>query len=219
LKEYLSIPGLKDCCKGLPCIAFNKLDGSNLRFEWTKKRGWYKFGTRHRLFDQSDPEYGNSIEMFLRKYGDSIPKVLKDEKDYRGIQECVVFCEFFGEHSFAGIDVPGEPKDVVLFDVNPHKKGIVAPRQFIKHFGHLHIPSVVYEGNFNQQFIQDVREGKYPVQEGVVAKGNKPGGRPPHNLWMAKVKTLWWLQELRRKAEHIDSLRKLLAESEAEQCL
>lgn len=30
---------------------------------------------------------------------------------------------------------------------------------------------IVYRGNLNKQFIQDVREGKYNVNEGVVAKG------------------------------------------------
>lgn len=27
--------------------AFDKLDGSNIRFEWSRKRGFYKFGTRN----------------------------------------------------------------------------------------------------------------------------------------------------------------------------
>jgi hypothetical protein len=219
MKTYWHIDGPNLAPKGLPCIAFDKLDGSNLRFEWTKKRGWYKFGTRRRLFDQSDSEYGQSIETFLKKYGDAIPKTLHDEKDYRGVNECIVFCEFFGEHSFAGFHEPTEPKDVVLIDVCPYKKGIVAPRLFVKHFGHLHIPAVIYDGNFTKEFIQDVREGKYLVKEGVVAKGNKPDGKAPHNLWMAKCKTNWWFQELRRKAEYIEELRLVLAENENEQSL
>jgi hypothetical protein len=216
MKDYWSIPGIKDCPKGLPCLAFEKFDGSNVRFEWTKKRGWYKFGTRNRLFDASDPEFGGAIAVFLQKYGDAVPKVLHDEKEYRGVQDCIVFGEWFGEHSFAAYQDWSEPHDVVLFDVNPHKKGIISPRQFVKHFGHLHIPQVVYEGNFNQQFIRDVREGKYPVKEGVVAKGLRPGGKPPHNLWMAKCKTLWWLQELRRRAAE-GGFQQILMENEAEQ--
>ena len=29
------------------CVAFLKIDGSNLRFEWSKKREFYKFGTKN----------------------------------------------------------------------------------------------------------------------------------------------------------------------------
>jgi hypothetical protein len=217
MNQYFHIPGYKDAPKGLPCIAFDKLDGQNVRFEWTKKRGWYKFGTRRRLFDESDVEFGRSIPVFLNKYGDAIPKVLRDEKEYRGITEVIVFCEWVGPNSFAGIHDPNDTLDVVLFDVNPYKKGIISPRQFIKHFGHLDIPRTIFVGNFNQEFINDVRKGRYDVKEGVVAKGNKPNGRPPHNYWCAKIKTLGWLAELKRKSEYIESLRLVLAENEKEQ--
>ena len=215
--EYLSIPGAKDAPKGLPCIAFNKEDGQNLRFAWTKKRGWYKFGSRHCLFDESNPEFGQSISVFLNKYGDAIPKVLQNEKEYRGITECIAFCEWVGPNSFAGIHDPNDTLDTILFDINPCRKGIIGPRQFIKHFGHLHTPAVLYEGNFNQEFINDIRLDRYPVKEGIVAKGNKPNGKPPHNFWICKVKTLAWLAELKRKSEYIDSLRLVLAENEREQ--
>ena len=217
MNTYLTIPGPKDAPKGLFCMAFDKLDGQNVRYEWTKKRGWFKFGTRRRLFDQSDSEFSPAINLFLNKYGDAIPKVLRDEKEYRGVNECIVFCEFCGPNSFAGIHDPNDTLDVVLIDVNPYKKGIVSPRSFVKHFGHLHIPAVVYEGNFNTSFILDVREGKYPVKEGVVAKGNKPTGRPPHNYWNCKVKTNWWLEELGRRAATNSELKLMLVDNEREQ--
>jgi hypothetical protein len=215
MKSYWHIPGWKDAPRGLPCIAFDKLDGQNIRCEWTKKKGWWKFGSRNVLLYQE--ELKPAIDIFLNKYGDAIAKVLKDEKEFRGINECIVFCEFFGENSFAGLHVEGEPKDVVLLDVSPLRKGILTPRQFLKLFGHLHIPNVVYEGNFNQVFIQDVKNGKYPVKEGVVAKGLKPTGKPPHNLWAAKVKTKEWMRLLRIKAEQFAEFKKILADNELEQ--
>lgn len=215
--QYLSIPGPRDAPKGLPGIAFDKLDGQNVRFEWTKKRGWYKFGTRRRLFDENEPGYGPSIALFLNKYGDAIPKVMTDNKDYRGVTECTVFGEFCGPNSFAGMHDPNDVMDVVFFDISVYKKGFVSPRTFLKHFGHLHIPTVVYEGNFNQPFINDVREGKYPVKEGIVIKGNKSSGKPPHNLWMAKVKTKAWLQKLREHCSGNPDMAKFLEENEREQ--
>ena len=217
MKSYLSIPGINSAPFGMPCFAFDKLDGSNIRAEWNRKKGWHRFGTRTQLLDETNKEFGSAISVFLEKYGDAIPKVLRDEKDYRSVNECIAFCEFVGEHSFAGFHDYEEPHDVVLIDINPYKKGIIGPKLFIKHFGHLHIPDVVYEGNFNKQFVKDVREGKYSVKEGVVAKGNDPNGKYPHNLWMVKCKTLVWLEELRRKAEIIEKYRTVFAENEKEQ--
>jgi hypothetical protein len=198
MKEYPKILGAYDA-ESLPCVAFDKLDGSNLRFEWNPRSGWYKFGTRRRLFDRSDPEYGEAVNIFLEKYGEGIIKVFKNTLAYRRAEGLIAYAEFFGPHSFAGkhdatfLGVEAnDPKDVVLFDININKKGFVSPEDFILHFGHLHIPRVVYRGDFDQQFIQDVRDGKYPLQEGVIAKGGEG-----HKLWFRKVKTLAYLQKLK----------------------
>ena len=133
----------------------------------------------------------------MNKYAEGVEKVLRD--NYRKVENAIVFAEFFGPHSFAGkhdatflgVD-SNDPKDVVLFDVNIHKRGFVPPRTFLEQFGHLHVPSVIYEGPFTEEFVQDVRNGKYPVVEGVVAKGGEK-----HDLWLMKVKTLSYLQRLR----------------------
>ena len=45
MKQYETIPYYGDYL-GPDIIAFDKIDGSNLRFEWSRKRGFYKFGTR-----------------------------------------------------------------------------------------------------------------------------------------------------------------------------
>lgn len=57
MKDYPSIPGSSKAPQ-LPCIAFKKYDGSNIRAEWSKKRGWYKFGTRTQLIDKTDLVFG-----------------------------------------------------------------------------------------------------------------------------------------------------------------
>jgi hypothetical protein len=56
MEQYPSIEGSSKAPLGKPCIAFYKYDGSNLRWEWNPKKGWFKFGTRHELFDQSNWE-------------------------------------------------------------------------------------------------------------------------------------------------------------------
>ncbi len=196
MKQYPSIPGVngQGSIKGLPCIAFKKYDGSNLRFEWQIKKGWHLFGTRKRLFDHSDPEFGSAIEIFQNKYALEIEKLITKNKYFRGVKEVICFCEFFGPSSFAGHHHPTETKDLILFDIHLHKKGLVPPRDFIKLFNHLEIAEVVYDGNLNQSFIEDVQQSKYPVFEGVVCKG-------VHNnkLWMTKIKTFTYLEELKKR--------------------
>jgi hypothetical protein len=63
LKEYPAIPqSIGTAFRELPnAYVFDKVDGSNLRFEWSKKKGWHKFGTLSRLFDQSDWQFGRAI--------------------------------------------------------------------------------------------------------------------------------------------------------------
>jgi len=198
MKEYPSIIGPNKAPRE-HCIAFYKYDGSNLRVEWTKKRGFYKFGSRHVLIDESSA-LGNAITVFKERYAEALEKTFRDNKLFRDALNITIFGEYFGENSFAGQHEETDKKEVIIFDVNIHKKGLLSPREFIKTFGHLKIPTVVYEGNFNESFIQDVKDGKYPVQEGVVAKGTFSNRRPPHNLWMAKCKTKWWMDKLKQKA-------------------
>jgi len=199
MKEYPKILGVSEA-NDKPCVAFYKYDGSNLRFEWRFKRGWYKFGTRHRLFNETDPEYGESVSIFMAKYADGIEKILKDK--FKKIESAIAYCEFFGPYSFAGIHEEAflgvnsnAPKDLILFDVNVHKKGFIPPWQFLDFFNHLHIAKVVYEGHFTEDFVQDIRNSVYNVEEGVIVKG----GQSVHEIWMRKIKTYAYLKKLKEK--------------------
>mgnify|MGYP001024059978 len=194
MKEYPSIEGPNGDF-GKPCIAFYKYDGSNLRFEWSPKKGWNKFGTRTRLFDKSDPVFGSAVDLFMATQAEGIERVIRDTKEFRNNERVTAYCEFFGPKSFAGIhdlEIPNEPMELVLFDINLHKKGILGPREFVNHFGHLKTAQVVYEGNFNQTLIDAVRNRTLPVWEGVIAKGGSG-----HDLWMRKIKSNDYLDKLR----------------------
>lgn len=80
------------------------------------------------------------------------------------------------------------------------KHGFIPPKQFAKLF-HRHDWSaeVVYEGNMNHQFINDVRTGKYPVYEGVICKGAD---------WTAKIKTIEFLDRLKGENEGLWNIEK-----------
>ncbi len=193
MKEYPSIPGPPT--HGAPNLrgwAFYKYDGSNLRVEWSKKRGWYKWGTRSRLFDHTDPDFGQAPALFKAQFAEPLEKAIRD--NFKGRDRAIAYFEFFGPHSFAGKHPIGveNPKDLVLIDVNVHQLGFVEPERFLECFGHLKRAQVVYDGIIDHQFIQDVRNGKYPVAEGVVCKGGKG-----HKLWMMKIKTLAYLAKIK----------------------
>lgn len=185
MKQYPSIEGPKKAPRQ-PCIAFEKLDGSNLRFEWSKKRGWYKFGSRTQLVDATHPVFGCAWDLFLKEYADPLAKVFIDR--LKRDQGMVAFCEFFGPHSEFGAHSLLDQKEIVLFDVWEYKHGLLKPSDFLHYFGNLKVPRVIYRGNLNEEFIQAVRDGKYPVKEGVVCKGED---------WMCKIKTNEYLARLR----------------------
>jgi hypothetical protein len=186
--QYPEIAGSAKAPLGKPCIAFYKYDGSNLRFEWSSKQGWHKFGTRHQLFNQTDPIFGPGIPYFLDKMGDEILKRCRDVE--RGVQRITVFCEYYGIQSFAGKHVPGDEMMLRLIDVALYKRGMMKPRLFVKTFGDWYFTAeVIYDGNLNRQFIEDIRQSKYPVWEGVVAKGIDGD-------WMCKIKTNAYFKKL-----------------------
>jgi hypothetical protein len=194
MKQYHEIPGPAGG-HHKPCYAFVKYDGSNMRFEWSRKRGWYKFGTRTQMIDENTPIFGTAIPLFLQKYGDDLAKVFKEEKHFHGVQNVIVFAEWFGELSFSGQHKPWDKNyDIVLFDVNPIKKGFLGPKQFLDMFGHLKVAELVWQGNFGPWFVEQVRketidiESKYDIKvdfpEGVICKGGTG-----HDIWMCKIKT------------------------------
>ncbi len=207
MKQYPSIPYWNSKIIGESCIAFDKLDGSNLRFEWSRKSGWYKFGTRNQMIDHTNEQFGGAIPLFLDKYGDGLEKVFS-KREYRTKPNFVVFCEYFGPSSFAGQHNSNDIMDLVLFDVSEYKRGMIIPQEFVDNFGHLHIPDIIYQGKLTEDFILDIKNEAYPVIEGVMVKGvHKTKG--DENIWIAKIKTKAWVDKV--KALHgIDWVKKEL---------
>lgn len=195
MKHYPHIEHWKTTRMNSSVIAFDKLDGQNIRCEWSKNRGWYKFGTKTSMFDETDRQFGKVIPVFMEKYGDALPEIFRKNKSYRSTNNIVVFCEWVGENSFSGRHLETDEMDIVLFDVAPGdytNDGFVDPKDFVKDFGRLHIPKIIYRGNLTDEFIESVRNGGYGVKEGVMCKGvsNK-------EVWMVKVKTIEWLNKLK----------------------
>lgn len=182
----------------LPIFAFNKEDGSNLRFEFSQKRGFYKFGTRNTMIDSNSTPFGFAIDLFMDKYNKSLSEIFKS-KTYRNYLSFVVFAELTGTKSEYGQhDFENDIFDLTMFDISVYKKGLLPPKQFIDDFKDVGIVDVVYQGNLNKSFIQDVKNNKFGLKEGVVCKGLIPN-KKEHNLYYCKIKTNEWLENLKNK--------------------
>ena len=184
------------------CIAFDKLDGSNVRFKWTQKQGFSLCGSRTQLIDETHPHLGEAVTIFNRDYKYTLDGFFRKDKIFRNERQIIVYGELFGKQSFAGIHVGGDPKEVVIFDVLVGHKNwwFVNPKDFVKTFGGLvKIPKIIYEGNLNDQFIKDVRENKFELNEGVVCKGVTKNGAYRGKVWMAKIKTNDYLDKIKEK--------------------
>jgi hypothetical protein len=187
MKQYPTIARTID--RGLQIYAFDKIDGSNIRAEWSRKNGFYKFGSRNVLMDV-DHELGEAVKLIQKGYAFALGEIFRKQRWDRAI----CFFEFSGPNSFAGQHVD-EPHKVVLIDVNPHKKGIEPPRDFIRTFGDLGIPTCLHVGKATVSFEQSVRDGTLSGlgSEGVVCKGVRKG----RHLTMFKIKSDAWIAKLK----------------------
>lgn len=191
MKQYPSIS--KDVRHGTYIYAFDKLDGSNIRAEWNKKKGFYKFGSRTQLIDASHKPLGKAISLIKEKYEKDLSDIFIDQK----YQDVLCFFEFYGPSSFAGNHLETEEQSVTLIDVNPFKQGIMEPNEFIKLFGHLDIPKVLYQGMVNASLFDAVKQSTLSELsfEGVVCKGASDSkAKMPV---MFKIKSQKWLDKLK----------------------
>ena len=164
---------------------WDKLDGSNIRAEYTPKNGFYKFGSRHVLIDEKTPVFGESIEL-IKQVEPLLVEIFK-EQHYSNV---VAFFEFFGENSFAGLHQK-EPHQIKLIDINVSKIGILDTREFNKLFKYTGLlPKLLHVGKVNETIINAVKESKLEGMtfEGVVAKSNEGMFKIKSNAWLDKLK-------------------------------
>ncbi len=192
MKTYPTIPA--EIRRDMPYYIFDKLDGSNIRAEWSKKRGFHKFGTRKQLLDESylHPFLGESLPLIKNKYEEDISRILIKNK----LDRATFFFEFYGENSFAGNHYE-EEHTVTLFDVSVYRVGYLPPSEFLKLFDNLDTAKLLLKSKVNDPLIQQVRDGTLEgmTYEGVVCKAKHPkkGKRPV----MFKIKNLEWISKVK----------------------
>ena len=196
MKSYPSIP--KFSSGSVKLYTFDKLDGSNLRFEWSKKRGWHKFGTRRRLFDESDKQFGIAIPLFFETLSEPFERIVINNRWER----VVVFVEFWGKNSFAGYH-ENEEKMLTVFDIDVFRKGILPPKEFLNLFGEFG-PNYLGCVNWTHKFVEKVFLNQIDgiTFEGVVGKCEQK-----KKILMYKAKTQQWLDKVKEKfADRADEI-------------
>ena len=191
MKEYPSFTGQ---IVKTSIYAFDKLDGSHMRAEWSRKRGFYKFGTRKRLLGEDERIFGKVPGIVRDKFSDELTKIFRKNR----WDKVVCFFEFYGPNSFCGWHDEKDEHTLGLIDVAADKKGFLEPKDFVKMFGHLDTAALLYRGNPNSEFIESVKNGTLPgmSNEGVVCKGK---GKYPGLPLMFKVKSDAWYKALRER--------------------
>ena len=104
MKEY---PSIGREVVGSPIYAFDKLDGSNIRAEWSRKKGFYKFGKRRGLVGQDDPLLGEAQGLVESSWAEELSKRFRAQR----WDKALAFFEFWGDNSFAGNH---EDEDIVM---------------------------------------------------------------------------------------------------------
>lgn len=191
MKQYPHIT--KEIRTDISVIVQPKYDGSQIRAEWNSKKGFYKFGTKTQLIDEKTAPFGKAIPIIKYKYEKDLLFIFNKNK----WRDAICFFEFYGLSSFAGAHNFDEPMTVTLFDVNPYKHGILAPEQFIKYFGHLDTPNVLYEGFVSVTLFDIIKQSTLNGMsfEGVVCKGaNDKLTKMPI---MFKIKSQAWIDKLK----------------------
>lgn len=192
MKDYPSIPRATGTSfREIPgALIFDKLDGSSMRSEWSKKRGWYKHGKRSGLVDDSNPHLVQVPKLFMETLAEPLTHLALAQR----WQNLVVFYEFWGEYSFAGLHFDGDEKKLTVFDAAPDKRGILGPQEFRRIFeGKVDTPAYLGTTNFTRGYVERVRQGEIEgiTFEGVVAKA---GDR--HDIIRAKAKTQAWIDKV-----------------------
>lgn len=186
------------------CIAFVKYDGSNLHWTW-KDGEWVHFGTRRARYpytEEGKREFNRKHEMLSAcpVFAESLRPILSNlfQEHFPG-SVVIAFTEYLGDRSFAGSHKADDDMRLVLFDVSVDGVFLL-PQDFLDIFAEVpHVAKVVYKGKLNGQFLDDVRSGKYDLDEGVVCKGVTMAWEGALVPWMVKVKTNGYMEKLKAK--------------------
>lgn len=189
MQQYPSIN--KEVIKDLDYYVFDKLDGSNIRVEFSLKKGFDKFGTRKKLMSDDSGILNLSKDLIMQNEKE-VHDIFKKNK----WQEGTLFFEFYGDKSFAGFHEENDNFKVKLIDAHIGKVGYLPPKDYIKAFDNIDMAEFLGIFRLNQIVMKEIKEGNFSGMtfEGVIGKAfirNK--------IIRCKVKNQAWIDKLKNK--------------------
>jgi hypothetical protein len=205
---YPKIPDTTGCMLK-KCIVFEKLDGTNIHFT-IRKGKWTSYGTRRDDFNTLINNGSEGEAEFIKAHPELdgvlkcqphdliiIDEIIHASEKLSKVEELILFMEYFGYSSFAGQHKRDEEHTLTLFDAQIDGR-MMLPEEFLKDFRveefPEYFPQIIYKGKYSGQLVEDIRNGKYPVIEGAVIKGEIDG-----QVYMAKVKTNTYMEKLKEQ--------------------
>lgn len=190
MQSYPSIG--KDFINGLDYYIFDKLDGSNIRVEFSLKQGFNKFGTRHKLMSDDSGILNQSKDLIMQ-YEEQTHNIFKKNKWQSG----TLFFEFYGPKSFAGFHEEGDDFKVFLIDSHITKIGFLQARDYLKAFeDSIEMARHLMISKFNKTLVDDIKNG---TLEGMTFEGVIGKSVNRNKLVRCKVKNAAWISRLKDK--------------------
>ena len=184
-----------------PVYLFAKLDGSNIRAEWSG--GTWRLASRRQMLRR-----GLLAEEVPALFKQTFEAPLTALFTARRWKKAVAYFEFLGPGSFAG-QHEDEPHALHLIDIAVHRKGLLLPSDFLATVGHLPHAALLHHGLFTPALMAQVEDGTLPGMppEGVIGKGDwyTTPGRPA----MFKHKSRAWLDRLRGRCSSEEEFQRL----------
>lgn len=173
---------------------FDKLDGSNIRAEWSKKSGFYKFGSRTQLLNEDQKTLWPSRDAIMEQFSETLSSRFSKLK----AESAIAFFEWVGPESFAGnhgADI--SQNRPVLIDIAIYKKGMLPPDKFLEVAEGLVTPKLLQKGRIDLELFHSVRNRTLEGMtfEGVVGKGEF--SQSLGHSTMFKIKSNDWLNKLK----------------------
>lgn len=205
MRQY-EYPSIDRVPRNVAVYAFDKLDGSNVRALWRRKKGFVRFGSRTESMDETHTTLGEAVKLMREFHEERINKALEDMR----VEEACCYFEFFGANSFAGVHQP-ETHHCVLIDVKLYKQGLMQPNEFHRTFESI-VPTapLLYQGNCNEAFVDSVldRTLEGMTFEGVVCKTTR--AKMSHPVEMFKIKSRDWIARVKSLYTDAKKLKELL---------
>jgi hypothetical protein len=197
MQQYPSID--KKIIKDLDYYIFDKLDGSNIRVEFSLKKGFDKFGTRHKLMSDESGILNLSKDLIF-----NYEKVTHDIFKKNKWQSGTLFFEFFGKKSFAGFHEENDDFKVCLIDAHITKLGYLNPKDYIRTFDdYIEMSTFLKIGKFNKTLIEQIKNGELEgfSFEGVIGKAFLK-----NKHIRVKVKNKKWIEKLKNHCGEDENL-------------